>query len=96
MLARIANRADPDQTASSEAVWSGSVLFVKACLADNSVRNFRTFTVCITRKRIFLLGFSYLSEVGARGLLNSETIRLEKNCCSPKELDRHFKWKLAV
>ena len=25
---RIANREDPDQTASSEAVWSGSVLFV--------------------------------------------------------------------
>ena len=27
---RIANRADPDQTASSEAVWSGSALFVLA------------------------------------------------------------------
>ena len=26
---RIANREDPDQTASSEAVWSGSALFVK-------------------------------------------------------------------
>ena len=25
---RIANREDPDQTASSEAVWSGSALFV--------------------------------------------------------------------
>ena len=28
MLVRIANREDPDQTASSEAVWSGSALFV--------------------------------------------------------------------
>ena len=28
MLLRIANREDPDQTASSEAVWSGSALFV--------------------------------------------------------------------
>ena len=27
MLVRIANREDPDQTASSEAVWSGSALF---------------------------------------------------------------------
>ena len=30
MLVRIANREDPDQTASSEAVWSGSALFVYA------------------------------------------------------------------
>ena len=28
MVVRIANREDPDQTASSEAVWSGSALFV--------------------------------------------------------------------
>ena len=28
MLVRIANREDTDQTASSEAVWSGSALFV--------------------------------------------------------------------
>ena len=27
MLVRIANREDPDQTASSEAVWSGTALF---------------------------------------------------------------------
>ena len=27
MLVRIANREDPDQTASSEAVWSESALF---------------------------------------------------------------------
>ena len=33
MLVRVANREDPDQTASSEAVWSGSVLFVYAFLA---------------------------------------------------------------
>ena len=35
MLVRIANREDPDQTASEEAVWSGSVLFVLAHLAGN-------------------------------------------------------------
>ena len=34
MLVRIANREDPDQTASSEAVWSGSALFVYTFL-DN-------------------------------------------------------------
>ena len=28
MLSRIANSEDPDKTASSEAVWSGSALFV--------------------------------------------------------------------
>ena len=28
MLVKVANREDPDQTASSEAVWSGSALFV--------------------------------------------------------------------
>ena len=28
ILVRIVNREDPDQTASSEAVWSGSALFV--------------------------------------------------------------------
>ena len=35
MPVRIPNREDPDQTASSEAVWSGSVLFVKAFLGGN-------------------------------------------------------------
>ena len=30
-----ANREDPDQTASSEAVWSGSALFVKAFSPGN-------------------------------------------------------------
>ena len=35
LLVRIANSEDPDQTASSEAVWSGSVLFVMAFLAGN-------------------------------------------------------------
>ena len=34
-LVRIANRKDPDQTAPSEAVRSGSVLFVKAFMAGN-------------------------------------------------------------
>ena len=51
ILIRIANREDPDQTASSEAVWSGSALFVKAFLEGNSIgnsiRNFRTFTACL-------------------------------------------------
>ena len=46
ILVRIANREDPGQTASSEAVGSGSVLSVFAYSADcGSVRNFRTFTV---------------------------------------------------
>ena len=35
MLDRVANREDPDQTASSEAVWSGSALFVLAFLTGN-------------------------------------------------------------
>ena len=33
MLVRIANREEPDQTASPEAVWSGSALFVSTFLA---------------------------------------------------------------
>ena len=40
MLVRMANREDPDQTASS-----GSALFVKALLKATSIRNFRAFTV---------------------------------------------------
>ena len=35
MLVRIANREDPDQTASEEAVLSGSALLVKAFLAGS-------------------------------------------------------------
>ena len=35
LLVRKANREDPDQTASSEAVWSGSALFAYASLAGN-------------------------------------------------------------
>ena len=35
MLDRITNREDSDQTASSEAVWSGSALFVYVFLASN-------------------------------------------------------------
>ena len=35
MLIRLANREDPDQTASAEAISSGSALFVKAFLAGN-------------------------------------------------------------
>ena len=37
MLVRIANREDPDQTALSEAVWSGSVLFVYAFFCRQQV-----------------------------------------------------------
>ena len=32
---RMANSADPDQTAPLEAVWSGSALFAQACLSEN-------------------------------------------------------------
>ena len=35
MLVGIANREDPDQKTSSEAVWSGSELFAYAFLADS-------------------------------------------------------------
>ena len=35
MLVRIANREDPDKNASSEAVFSGPVLFVEAFWAGN-------------------------------------------------------------
>ena len=46
ILVRIANREDPDQTASSEAVLSGSALFVSRHFWQaTSVRIFRTFTV---------------------------------------------------
>ena len=37
MLVRIVKREDPDQTASSEAVWSGSAQFVIAFLLATSV-----------------------------------------------------------
>ena len=36
---KIANMEDPDQTASSEAVWSGSALFVYAFLAGKVFEN---------------------------------------------------------
>ena len=35
MLVRITNREDPDQTTSSEAIWSRFALFVYAFLAGN-------------------------------------------------------------
>ena len=31
----MANKVDPDQTAPSGAVWSGSTLFAKTCLFNN-------------------------------------------------------------
>ena len=37
MLVRVENREDPDQTASEEAVWSGSALFVLAFLGRQLV-----------------------------------------------------------
>ena len=43
MLVRIANKKDPDQTASSED-WSGSALFVKVFLKATSVWNYE-FTI---------------------------------------------------
>ena len=45
MLVRKANKEDPDQTASSEAVSSGSALFVEAFLARNYCQIIRTFTI---------------------------------------------------
>ena len=44
-LVRIVHREDPDQTASSEAVSSGSALIVTTFLHAANVRNFRTFSV---------------------------------------------------
>ena len=43
MIVRIANREDPDQTASSEAVWSGPAHFVYIILAGTwvKVQNFQ-------------------------------------------------------
>ena len=35
LIVRIANKEDPDQTASSETVWPGSALFAQAFLAGN-------------------------------------------------------------
>ena len=43
MFVRIANREDYNQTASSEAVLSGSVLFVYTC-----VLNFKTSTISLS------------------------------------------------
>ena len=57
--------ADPYQTASEEAVWSGSSLYAimasilwnPAILFENrkwDVQNFRTFIACILKKNLFL------------------------------------------
>ena len=47
MFVRKANREDPDQTASSEAVWSGSALFVWAflVLVSNLTLIFRSYII---------------------------------------------------
>ena len=37
MLVRVANRGDPDHTASKEAVWSESTLFVQAFFDEQIV-----------------------------------------------------------
>ena len=55
MLDRIANWEDPDQTASSEAVCSGSALFVQAGLEAKSVRNIRTSNVSFRINSLFLI-----------------------------------------
>ena len=48
MPLRIANREDPDQTASEEAVWPGSALFAYSFFNETtSIRKFRTFTVTV-------------------------------------------------
>ena len=49
MLFRLANREDPDQTDSSEAVWSGSALLSRPFWQATSGRNFRTFTVLMSQ-----------------------------------------------
>ena len=80
MLVIIANREDPDQTASSEAVWSGSELFVTAFLAGNYNQNFKTLTMYVengtVHEILVLVAFpqkrlinvlAYVSS-GARGL----------------------------
>ena len=42
----MANSVDPDQTAPSGWVWSGSALFAYAILSENfGVQNLRTFTI---------------------------------------------------
>ena len=52
LLVRIANTEDPDQTASLEAVCSGSCLFVELpfCQA-NSVENFKHLLYCMKFKK---------------------------------------------
>ena len=47
MVVSLANREDPDQTASSEAIQCGSVLFVYVFWQAISVQNFRTFIVVL-------------------------------------------------
>ena len=54
MLVSIANREDPDQTASSEVVRFGSALFVKDFLAGKLFSKFRTVTILI---HVFSLDF---------------------------------------
>ena len=150
--ASLTNSVDPDQTAPTGAVWSGSTLFVsihKLVSTDNFCRwhfldsgfvsVFRVkpkkIFFCLLRKWCLLIssahiqshsrsfyfrsihyelwsreqsdlgpyylqysrpqGFSYLSEVGARGLLNLGKsiwiIKVGKTWCSLKELDLNFK-----
>ena len=59
MLVRISDREDPDQTSSSEAVWSGSGLFVQAFLAgilcskfQNIYRNAFISNFCLNHAQI--------------------------------------------
>ena len=55
MIVRIANREDHDQTASEEAVWSGSALFVLAFLTGNCVLNFSTLTINLHFYRLMVI-----------------------------------------
>ena len=51
ILVRIANTKDPDQTASSEAVLSGSALFDTAFLPGKLCLKFRTFTILYENRK---------------------------------------------
>ena len=65
---RIANRKDPDQTASSEAVRFGPVLFVWTFLVATSVQNFRTFTLSIS-EQLRLRQSDYFTDLKAMQVL---------------------------
>ena len=66
ILVRIANREDPNQTSSAEAVLSGSVLFVLVYLTATSVQNLRTSTVSNNSSfQIYNMPFDWLKTIWA-------------------------------